>query len=603
MIATEPVSSSTCVQPVWDQPRPDFESPGEKVLEIIVRQCDPPEVFAALCQQIGETEQERQVALFTLTGNSWILASTGALNPCSKEALARLVPECVSAKLHDATLSAGGAAFEMRNGIEFEDGWARQFYSGIGELLGLLICFGPGPFVPQGCQAAKIDAICRLTTLAIEQWNLRDELAWQVDHDSVTGLYAQAFFERMLTVQMQQRDSAPVALLHVNLDRFRLVNDVLGRSLGNRILRGVATRFIACVEPDELLARPGGDEFTLLLRSETPQSTLARAETLLASLSSPFFVDSHQIFINASIGIASSRPGSTPQLLQREAYVALYHAKKNGKSRALCFNPSMAATPPERLEMEKGLRSAIARNELLLYYQPQVDLATGRVAGAEALLRWNPAGVGIISPASIIPILEETGLIVEFGRWVLREACAQGRRWLDETGIAVRVGVNVSALQLTDPRFVLDVTQALKDSGFPAPYIELELTESAFVGNYQLARNTLRKVRDLGVTLALDDFGTGHSSLSYLQELTFQRIKIDQSFVRAMSGDAPCPPVIGNIVNMARSLGMESIAEGIEHPDQIKVLREAGCGEGQGYLYSVPLPPKEFLNYRTALEY
>jgi diguanylate cyclase (GGDEF)-like protein len=576
------------------------------LLEMIVRQCEPQEIFKALCLQIGETGQERQFALFTLKADSWTLAAKGELDSRSTEALARLVPADLSGRLLRGSSDSGapdsatrdGAELEARKGVEFEDGWARHLYSGIGEMLGLLVCFGPAP---AGRWAARVDAVCRLTTLAIEQWNLREELTWQGDHDSVTGLYTQAYFERTLTSQMQQ-DPAPVALLHVNLDRFRLVNDVLGRAFGSHILCLVGKRFSSRVTPDDLIGRPGGDEFMVLLRPGTPERAVATAERLLASLSSSLSAGSHQVFINASIGIACSRLDSTPQSLQREAYVALYHAKRDGNSRALCFQPSMATTPPERLEMEKCLRSAILRNEMLLYYQPQIDLATGRLVGAEALLRWSPAGVGIISPATFVPILEETGLIVEFGRWVLREACAQGKRWMDATGIPIRIGANVSAPQLTDPAFVADVRSALEDSGYPAEYFELELTESLFVGDYRLTREILRKLRDLGVSLALDDFGTGQSSLSYLQELPFQRLKIDQSFVRAINGRERCPPMIENIVKMAKGLGMESIAEGIEHSDQAHVLRAAGCNEGQGYLYSWPLAPADFMSYRTALK-
>ena len=493
-----------------------------------------------------------------------------------------------------------GPTLDVRDGVAFEDGWARHLYSGIGEILALLVCFAPGPFVPRGRRALRIDAICRLTIVAIEQWNLREELNWQGNHDSITGLYTQAFLERTLGAHLQHV-SSPVAILHVNLDRFRLVNDVLGRALGNRILRFIGQRFSSCTHQADLIARPGGDEFALLLNPGTAEHASAMATHLLHSLTSPLSVDGHQVFISASIGIACSHPGSTAHSLQREAYVALYHAKKDGKARALHFDPSMAATPPERLEMEKCLRSAIARNEMLLYYQPQIDLATGRVAGAEALLRWNPSGVGIISPGAIIPILEETGLIVDFGRWALREACAQGKRWLDETGIPVRIGANVSALQVRHPGYVAEVERALADSGYPAEYIELELTESVFVGDYGRARDTLLKLRALGVTLALDDFGTGRSSLSYLQELPFHRLKIDQSFVRGLSGPTRCPSVIENIVNMAKSLDMLSIAEGIDDENQAEVLRSMSCDEGQGYLYSVPLPPDEFLRYRESV--
>lgn len=594
-------SAAACAEPPAEPSRGEFETPGERILEMIVRQREPHEIFGALCAQMGETAQEKQAALFTLEGDCWTLAAQGPLSAESGAALARLTPEDLSRRLLGEGWLAGREEPGGHEGIEFEGGWARHLYSGIGEILGLLVCFAPSPFTPDRRRLARIDAVCRLTTLAIEQWNMRGELTWQGVHDSVTGLYTQAYFERTLASQLQRGDS-PVALLHVNLDRFRLINDVLGRALGNRILRHLGRRFSSCTLPEDLVAHPGGDEFVVLLRGGTPERAAAMAEALLRTLRSPLSVDNHQVFISASIGIACSRRGSTPQTVQREAYVALYHAKKQGKARALLFAPDMAATPPERLEMEKCLRAALPRGEMLLYYQPQIDLRSGRVAGAEALLRWNPPGVGIISPASIIPILEETGLIVEFGRWVLREACGQGQRWMEATGSPIRIGVNISALQMRDEGFVEEVGSALRDSGYPAEHLELELTESLFVGDYLRARDTLGRLRGLGVALALDDFGTGRSALSYLQELPFQRLKIDQSFTRTIAGAGRCPPVVENIVKMARSLGMTSIAEGIDDPAQAEVLCDAGCHEGQGYLYSAPLPPDEFLNYRITAD-
>lgn len=587
---------------IW-QPSESFETPGERILEMIVRQCEPREVLETLCLQIGGTEQQRQVAFFTLEGESWTLAAKGELNSRSEETLAGLVPESLSRLLLRQDISE-------RGGFTFEHGWARHLYSGIGEMLGFIVCLGAGPFEPTGRYAATIDAVCRLATLVIEQRNLRDELTWQGDHDSVTGLYTQTFFERLLGFHMQHQNAPAAALLHINLDRFRLVNDVLGHALGNRILKLVGRRFNSCLRPDDVLARSGGDEFTVLLKGGTPCQASRVADRLLRSLAEPLSVDEHQVFISASIGISCSGiscsgiggagvgialPAPAPQTLQREAYVALYHAKQDGKARWMHFNPSMAATPPERLEMEKRLRSALARREMLLYYQPQIDLASGFVTGAEALLRWNPGGLGIISPGTFVPILEETGMIVEFGRWVLREACHQGKRWAETTGLRLRLGVNVSALQLRHPEFVTDVKNALLDSGFPAELLELELTETIFIRNYQPARHILQQLRDLGVALALDDFGTGQSSLSYLQELPFQRLKIDQSFVRSISGVDRCPPVIENVVSMARGLGMTSIAEGIEHAHQAEVLRAIGCDEGQGYFFSYPLAAEEFL--------
>jgi len=565
----------------------EFATPNEKILEMIVRQCDLREVLQALCLQFGETEQERQIAIFELENDSWSLAAKGHLAEASEDALGRLTPDSLSQLLLRRDASG-------RGGADFPGGWARHLYSGIGEMLGFVVRFGEELSDWPARPAGDIDALCRLATLAMEQRNLRAELAWQGNHDPVTGLYTPTFFERMLAFELQQTPT-PAALLCINIDRFRLVNDVLGHALGNRILKFVGRRFRGCLDPEDVIARGNGDEFSVLLKDGTPQSAADTAGKLLKSLAEPISADDYQVFISASIGIGCAGPGSSGQSLQREAYVALYHAKHDGKARWALFDPSMAATRPERLEMEKGLRSALARKEMLLYYQPQIDLVSGAVAGGEALLRWNPDGLGIISPGKFVPILEETGLIVEFGKWVLREACCQGARWREATGTPFRIGVNVSAVQLRNAGFVDDVRRAVEDAAFPAGLLELELTESVFVGDFEASREILHRLRDLGVVLALDDFGTGQSSLAYLQQLPFHRLKIDQAFVRSIPDGGKCPPMIANIVSLAKSLGMSTIAEGIDHPHQAEVLRAAGCDEGQGYLFSFPIPPDGFL--------
>ena len=569
-----------------------FEVPGERILEMIVRQCEPREVLNCLCAHLAETEQECQVAFFTLDADRWVLAAQGRLTEQSSEALRLVMPEAVSRQLLLQNPSGSG-------GSELTDGWGCHIYSGIGEQLGLLLWLASGPFRPWGKAAARVEAVCRLAALCIEQRNLREELIWQGQHDSVTGLYTRTFFERMLAARLQQPGES-ASLLHINLDRFRLVNDVLGHALGNRILKIVGRRFSDRLDGEGLLARAGGDEFVVLLGGASREHSAQIADQLLLSLEDPVSVDEHHVFISASIGISCGGPDTLPQTLQSDAYVALYHAKQEGKSRCVRFDASMAVTPPERLEMEKCLRAALGRNEMLLYYQPQLDLVSGLVRGAEALLRWNPGGLGIIAPGAFIPILEETGLIIEFGRWVLREACLHGRRCLDARNLPLRIGVNVSALQLRDPGFVADVRAALADSGFPAEGLELELTESIFIGGYQQARQVIEELQAMGVLFALDDFGTGQSSLSYLQELPFQRLKIDQSFVQSIGSGERCPPVIANIVRMAKSLGMATIAEGLDRGHHAEVLSSIGCEEGQGYVLSYPLPGEEFLRFWVA---
>jgi diguanylate cyclase (GGDEF)-like protein len=553
---------------------------------MIMRHAEPRLILQALCGLAGEAPEDRQVAFFLLEEGRWELGATGDLTDRSAALLAGIDPEgiCLSSFDSEAGLPAAGE----NSGREV---LIRHLYSGIGELLGLFVSLNP-ELQFRAAEEGNIDSICRFAILAVEQRNLLDELTWQADHDAVTGLRTRTCFERMLTCRLQgAREAARTALLCINLDRFRLVNGVMGHAFGNRVLKCAGVRFASCLKPEDILARVGGDEFAVLTGDADPGAT---ARILLQALAEPFSIDEHQIFIRASIGISLAWPGSSAESLQREAYVALYHAKQAGKGRWLKFQPSMAVTPPERLEMEKCLRSALSKNEMVLYYQPQIDLASGTLRGAEALIRWNPEGLGTISPSAFVPILEETGLIVEFGRWALQEACRQGAAWRRES-MLLRVAVNVSVVQFLGPEFALDVERILSESGFPPDSLELELTESIFIGDFARAQKVFSQLQQIGVMMSIDDFGTGQSSLSYLHKLPFQRLKIDQAFISAIGDDEKCPPLVENIVRMAAGLGMTTVAEGIERVSQLDALRAMGCSEGQGYYFSAPLPADDFL--------
>ncbi len=564
----------------------DCDAATARIVEMIVRKCEPAEILGALCAWL-DPDSGTSMAFFLLETDlfgepEWIVAT-----PVAGDASEwNLCPGEISDRLLASAEDAGNAVCQLAPTV-----WARHLYSGIGEMVGLFVLHSAIPPSPR--LGNRIETVCRLGALAVEHRNLLAELAWQADHDEVTGLLTRGCFERLLGARLRIDPSQ--ALIVVNLDRFRLVNEVLGHSLGNRVLRHVGARFQGCLTPGSGLARVGGDEFAILPDGAASlEQSATLASRLLQSLAEPVSVEEHQLFISASIGISCSTRESTRESLQREAYVALYHAKHSGKSRWMCFHGSMAGTPPERLEMEKRLRSAIPRGEMLLFYQPQFDLASGQLRGAEVLLRWKPEGVGIISPASFIPVLEETGLIIHFGMWVLREACLQGRRWGVESGQWLRLAVNVSAIQFMNPGFAGEVEAILAETAFPPRLLELELTESLFVGDYSRVSTVFRRLQKAGVTLALDDFGVGQSSLSHLQRLPFQRLKIDQSFVRAMAEARTCPPIVDNIIRLAEGLGMSTIAEGVDNAAQLDALRRMGCDEAQGYFYSMPLPPSEF---------
>ena len=566
----------------------------QDVARMIAQQRPVGEILASLCGHMGPPEAERQMAFFLVRDEVWTLAAKGDLSPPAEDLLARIDP----AALSNSLLYEPSLVSHEEYPTEF--GWARHLCSETGELLGMLVGFAGGPTIPAADHATRIESVCRFASLAIEQINLIEELSFQARHDAVSGLFNRTYYERGLASVLDRHREAGgrVALLYINLDRFRSINDVLGLAIGTRLLKHIGFRLRQCVRANNLLARVGGDEFALVVPdAESNEEAQAIANRLLLSLATPFTIDGHELFITASVGVACSSPDSTPESLEREAYLALYHAKRAGKARYMFFQPGMSATPPERLEIEKRLRCALERKEMVLYYQPQIHLASNRIRGAEALLRWRPEGLGVVSPAVFLPVLEETGLIVEFGRWVLHEACRQAKQWIDEAGLEVRIGVNVSALQLTDPSFVDGVRTVLENTGFPAGLLELELTESLLVDESGPAASALRALANTGIHLALDDFGTGHSCLSYLHRLPFGRLKIDQSFVRIIGNGEECPPLLQNIIRMAENLGMTSIAEGVETPCQADLLRRHGCSEAQGYYFSRPIPAEDFVTF------
>jgi diguanylate cyclase (GGDEF)-like protein len=553
---------------------------GHRVVEMIVHHAEPAEIARVLCEQVGDSREDRQVAFFALDGDAWHLMAYGDLTAASAAALARFAP----GEFSDGILDQGCD----QPGLVFDDGWACHLFSWTGELLGMFVRFADSGAAPSGLQASRIEATCRLASLAIEQKNVLDELAHQADHDPVTGLLTRTCFEKLLAWRLKEEQGP--ALLCINLDRFRMLNDVLGYAIGNRILKLTSLRFQSCLGSRDILARAGGDEFVVLLEGTgNSNHAISISERLLHSLDEPFCIEAHELYLTAGIGIAYAGADSTPESLQHQAGTAIYHAKQQGKSQWVQFSSSMTLASPERLEMEKRLRSALSRNEMLLHYQPQIDLTSGLMTGVEALLRWKPEGLGVISPASFIPILEETGIIADFGSWVLREACLQGQRWV-RAGLPLRVAVNVSALQFARPGFVGEVRRILAETGFSPGLLELELTETVVIREYQQARDFFEELQELGVLLALDDFGTGQSSLAHVQNLPFQRLKIDRSFVCSLSDDPKSALMAESIIRMASSLGMRALAEGIDRAEQLEMLIGLGCQEAQGFFLSTPLP-------------
>ncbi len=488
---------------------------------------------------------------------------------------------------------------------------------GDGSLLGeLAVLLSPDAVAATGDEMFRraIGSLAGLSALAIEHQRLTDRLACQATHDPLTGLPNRARLDAVLPgwLASAARAGRPLGVLMIDLDGFKHVNDTLGHGAGDELLVQVASRLQAAARVGDVLARMGGDEFTLIATDLAGARDIAVvANRMLAALAPPFAVDGRELFVTASVGTAAfPTDGADGVALVRNADAAMYAAKGAGRNRSAGFDPSMNAAARERLDLEGRLRrvtaTLIARGtcdgELSLAYQPQVE-ADGRVRGVEALLRWDNPRLGRVPPNKFIPIAEASGLIVPIGTWVLREACRQAAAWRAAGCGPVVVAVNVSVVQFAQPDFVAVVTAALNDHGLHPETLELELTESVLMANTTDAVEKLTAVRQLGVATAIDDFGTGYSSLAYLRKLPIDQLKIDQSFVRDLNLDGvggaidgPASPathtdnaVLTAIAGLAATLGMETVAEGVETSAQRDYLIRLGCRVFQGYLYSRPL--------------
>jgi diguanylate cyclase (GGDEF)-like protein len=414
-------------------------------------------------------------------------------------------------------------------------------------------------------------------------------------HDSLTGLPNRAMFTELLKAEIEssnRRNDHMFAVLFLDLDRFKNINDSLGHTHGDLLLVAFAERLERTLRPIDTLARFGGDEFAILLSGMTDATDAVRvAQRIQDELSQPFVLDKNSAFATASIGIALSSSGyDRPDDILRDADIAMYRAKENGKARYELFDHGMHARAVSRLQLESDLRQAIEQKEFCVYYQPIISLQTGRLAGFEALVRWNHPRRGLVAPADFIPVAEETGLIVPIGQWVLNEACAQVRQWQIDSPShrSLSLSVNLSARQVAQPDLLQRIKDALETSKLNPHCLKLEITESVVMENAEAAAQMFKQLRSLGVQLSIDDFGTGYSSLSYLHRFPLNYLKIDRSFVMRLTTDND-NAIVRTISTLARNLGMEVIAEGIETEEQFQQLKLLGCEYGQGYLFSRPV--------------
>jgi diguanylate cyclase len=430
---------------------------------------------------------------------------------------------------------------------------------------------------------------------------IEGELSHLAQHDALTDLPNRLLLNDRLTqaISLARRNHCQLAVLFLDLDGFKHINDSLGHSVGDKLLQSVAERLSACVRQSDTVSRQGGDEFVILL-SEVKRAADAAiiAEKIVAELKKGHRVGKHRLRISGSVGLSTyPNDGEDAETLIKNADTAMYDAKHSGRDKYRFFKSQMSLQAVERQSLEQQLRYALEGEELLVHYQPKVNLKTGAITGVEALLRWQHPERGLLLPRQFLAIAEDTGLIIGIGQWVLGKACTQMREWLDAGLLAVPVAVNISALEFRNRQFVQGVQNVLRDTCLDPKYLELELTESGLMRRAEPASHALGQLKAIGVRLAIDDFGTGYSSLSYLTRFPIDTLKLDQSFLNDIVVDSDRAIIVDAVVRLGRNLKKKVVAEGVETPEQLRFIRDLGCDEGQGYYFSPPVSAEQFAKF------
>lgn len=590
---------------------------GEKqVLEQIVSGASLPEVLEILVHGI-EAQSGRMFCTILLSDDQGRLQHAGAYG-ISKDFLSAakrlVIPPTADTFARTGTMGEAHASLDMssepvwadyrelalRHGLQAR--WAAPIHSTTGSVLGLVATYYREHDNPDPHDLRLIEIACNLTRIVIERKHAEARMEFLAHYDSLTGLPNRTLFRDRLAhaIARADRDNQMLALMFIDLDRFKTINDTLGHHIGDLMLKGVAERIKTCVREEDTAARLGGDEFTVILEQiSAPEDASGVAQKIIDELSPPFNLLGDEAFITASIGISIYPTDNTDMDgLLKNTDAAMYNAKETGRNNFQFYAKEMNVKALGRLELENSLRHAVERGEFVLYYQPKISLDTGKTAGMEALLRWVHPRRGIVSPIEFIPLLEETGLINQVGDWLIHTACIQNKIWMDAGFPPMRVAVNLSARQFQHNDLLQHVTRALNDSGLDGDFLELEVTESLLMQNPEYILDVFHEMGALGVVrIDIDDFGTGYSSLSNLKRFPITTVKIDKSFIQGIPHDEEDVAIVTTVIGMAKSLKLRVIAEGVENEAQLALLCELGCDEVQGYVFSRPLPAEGFAKW------
>jgi len=594
----------------------------KRMLEMLATGAPLPQVLDVLCGMVETHSEGLMCTIFLVDKNAVSLRCTADSiwsefdQPTENSVAIDSSPSEISAKTNLVTLNRNEILRQTDSGAIAETStlnrrpysrrltWSQELYacwstpimSESGQVLGSFTMYHRQQRQPTARECRVMEIATRLAGIAIERKQVEEQLHYDAFHDSLTGLYNRAWFMKQLQQalkRVKQQENEGFAVLFLDLDEFKVINDSLGHLVGDQLLVAIARRLQEYLHKTSTVARLGGDEFAILVENLWDLNQVCQlAFQLQQFLKAPLKIDTQEIFTTVSIGLTLSEASyERPEELLRDADIALYRAKHQGRDRCVVFDRTMHQQAIARLQLEIALRGAIEREELLLHYQPIVSLSSGRIVGFEALVRWQRPEYGLVSPNDFISIAEETGLIIPLGWWVLREACRQLQIWLSQfpSQPPLKMSVNLSGKQFSQPNLVEQLHQILIETHCDPQNLKLEITESTLMEGEEVAVKMLNQLKNLGIQLSIDDFGTGYSSLSRLHQLPINTLKIDRTFVMRMDANSGNAEMVRSIISLGHNLGMDIIAEGVELQEHLAQLRVLQCEYGQGYLFSKPI--------------